>query len=88
MIQRRSTKLRPAVPPLTPDPKTVEPLTYAELQNQNNYLRFIMAGERRRHGVVERNFVHTLDELQNQIDDLRLLYVEGISQNMKIESKQ
>jgi len=67
----RSKPLRPAIPPLTPDPKTVEPLTYAEVVNQNNYATYLLKQERRRHAAVERFFVKSLDELQTALDRTR-----------------
>lgn len=78
--------MRPAIAPLTPvipqpRPAVVE-LTREELRAKNSYLRFITTAERRRHAAVERSFVRALDELQNQINDLRLLYVEGMAQRL------
>ena len=87
MLPRRSNKSRPALPALTPDPPTVEPLTYTELKSQNNYGQHLLKIERRRHAGVERAFVHALDELQNQINDLRLLYVEAMAQRLTERTK-
>jgi hypothetical protein len=79
MYQRRSTKLRPALAPLTPDPQVPEPLTYSELVSQNAYLTHITASERRRHACVEKQFVKALDELQTTLDTVRMLYIQQIA---------
>jgi hypothetical protein len=80
MYQRRSTKLRPAQTPLTPDlPQAPIELNHDELIAQNNYLRHITSAERRRHAAVEKQFVKALDELQTTLDNVRVLYIAQVA---------
>jgi hypothetical protein len=79
MQPRRSRPLRPAIAPLTPELQITEPLSYAELLNQNHYLTHITAAERRRHAATEKIFVKSLNELQRAVDDIRAAYMESIT---------
>jgi hypothetical protein len=83
MYQRRSTKLRPALAPLTPDfrPPMGE-LSREELIAQNLDLKRITSAERRRHAAVERVFVQSLDELQSSVATIRGLYIAQVSSRL------
>ena len=80
MYQRRGTKLRPALAPLTPDFRSpMGEMTREELVAENLNLKRITSAERRRHAAVEREFVKSLDTLQDTLGTVRMLYIQQIA---------
>lgn len=77
---RREKRLTPDLRPLTPEqPTAAEPLTYAEVVAQNNYAEYLLKTERRRHAFVEKQFVKSLNEVQDCLDNVRQLYIAAIA---------
>ncbi len=80
MNQRRTMRLRPALEPLTPEPRpSVGEMTRDELAAQNLDLKRIMSAERRRHAAVEREFVKSLDGLQSALYSTRAAYFDSLT---------
>jgi hypothetical protein len=72
----RSKPLRPALAPLTPAIPEPRPTSEASELHQ---LKRSLQRERNRHAAVERVFVKSLDELQNTLDTVRMLYIQQIA---------
>lgn len=65
--------------PLTPDPKTPEPLSYREQQTRASYAEYLLSKERRRHSGTEAYFLKALNELQDNVSVLREMYLSAIA---------
>lgn len=73
MQPRRSARLRPAQPPLTPaipEPQPSGQLTREEACQHVLELRYILSAERKRHSLSERALTKYIEILEKQITDL------------------
>jgi hypothetical protein len=79
----RSTKLRPAVPPLTPDPRpAIGEMTREELIAQNLDLKRLLSAERRRNARIEQILVKHLEETEARNGALREVVFSNLSTSM------
>lgn len=83
MNLRRSTKLRPAVPPLTPDQRLAPgQLSYAEALREVINLKRLLATERRRNARIEQVLCAHLEENETRNALLREAIFTNLSEAM------
>ena len=72
MNQRRTSRLRPAIAPLTPEPRPiVGEMTHTELIKTIFNLRELLGAERRRHAALETALARYQSLLEKTITDQR-----------------
>jgi hypothetical protein len=77
----RAAKLRPALPPLTPDIPAPAPsgvITRDEAIKEIATLKAFLAGERRRHGKMEAALMKYLDGIELQLANFRSAYFTNL----------
>jgi hypothetical protein len=80
MQERRGTKLRPALPPLTPEPterKPVGTLTLQEAHAEILNLKRLLTAERRRNAAIETVLLKHLAETELRADGARAAFFEA-----------
>jgi hypothetical protein len=91
MYQRRGTKLRPALPPLTPEPperKPVGTLTLEEAHAEVINLKRLLTAERRRNAAIENVLLKHLAETELKADAARTAFFEAQALAMRPSERE